>query len=229
MPHGNTAAPLARVSRTGPRGGAGGTFVRSGGEAHRSAKSVPAPRRPCLALAGSDQERRARSRTSRGLTALARAIHESAAIGLLSSVLVVCPAEEPDAIDPVSMRARESVHVIEFERTGFGAPPAPLVRERTTATVTLVDCPLDRIRNVPRGRFVVLFLRDLPGLPADGEPFLLCAFDQEVERLIQDRRHVPVGNPVSKQILCVAQLVSKRPASSNADQLGRPACQPPGS
>jgi len=50
--------------------------------------------------------------------------------GLFRGVLVVRTTAQPDPIDVMRMRPRESVEVIELEPTGLRAPPAAIVRER---------------------------------------------------------------------------------------------------
>jgi len=50
-------------------------------------------------------------------------------------MLVVRAAKEPDPVDIVPVRARESVYVIEFQRSSLAAAPPPLVRERVRSGV----------------------------------------------------------------------------------------------
>src|SRR5438552_3303717 len=104
------------------------------------------------------------------------------------------------------MRSRESIEVIEFQGAGLGASVPALIRKRAAAAVALVDCSLDGIGNVARTALADVLIQSFPSLPARREALLLDAFDQKVERPVDDRRNVSVGDAVPHQILCLAQL-----------------------
>jgi len=54
-------------------------------------------------------------------------------------MLVVRAAKGPDPVDIVPVRARESVYVIEFQRSSLAAAAAALVHERAAPAVAIVD------------------------------------------------------------------------------------------
>src|SRR6266852_2154259 len=98
------------------------------------------------------------------------------------------------------MRSREPVPVIEFQGASLGAPAAMLVGERAAAAVPLKDLAFDRVGNVTRRRCVRVFGRSMSRLPTRGEALLLDLLDEHVERLLDDRRQVSVGDAVAEQI-----------------------------
>jgi len=102
-------------------------------------------------------------------------------------------AEEPDAIDVMPTRTRESVHVIELERARFGASSTALVGERALSTVAFVDRAFDCVWNVARRCVARLFPRPLSLLPASREALFLHVVDQQVERRAQDAAMSPSG------------------------------------
>ncbi len=130
-------------------------------------------------------------------------------------MVVVRAAKEPDPVDIVPVRARESVHVIEFQRSSLAAAAAALVGERAAPFVALVDRSFDRIRNVARA--ADLLLRRLPGLAAHCEPLLLHVLDQEIECSFQNGREVSVRYAVPEQVLRLPQLVPKCAAGGELD------------
>src|SRR6266852_6166223 len=106
------------------------------------------------------------------------------------------------------MRERESVDVFEFQVARLRAPAPSLVYERATPAVTLVDLPLDRIRDVAGGRLLLHGHGGrLPRFPADPEPLLLHVVDQQIERPLDDAGQVSIRNAVPEQVLCLSQLV----------------------
>jgi len=56
--------------------------------------------------------------------------------------------------------------------------------------------------------------------PTRGESLLLHLFDEHVERFFEDGPHVPVGNPVAKQILGLPELVMARATRSELELEG---------
>src|ERR1700694_5846546 len=128
-----------------------------------------------------------------------RSFHEGPSVDLHRRMLVVRAAEEPDPVDIVPVCARESVHVIEFQRSSLAAAPPPLVRERAAPFVAFVDRSFDRIRKVARA--AGFLLRRPPALPAPCESPLLDVLDQEIECPFQDGRQFPVRYPMPEQIL----------------------------
>jgi len=125
-------------------------------------------------------------------------------------VLIVPSAEQADPVRPVETRSREAVQVIEFQGASLRAPAAMLVGERAAATVALEDLSFDGVRDVTRRRCVGAFGRSLSRLPARRESFFLDVLDRHVERRLEDRRQVSVGNAVTEQVLQLAELLMTR-------------------
>src|SRR3989442_54364 len=108
------------------------------------------------------------------------------------------------------MRERESVDVFEFQVARGRAPASSLVYERATPAVTLVDLPLDCIRDVAGGGLLLHGHGGrLPRFPTDPEPLLLHVVDQQIERPLDDAGQVSIRNAVPEQVLCFSQLVVK--------------------
>jgi len=61
--------------------------------------------------------------------------HEGPSVDLLCRVLVVRAAQQPDPVDIVPVRARKSVHVIEFPRSSLAENPEPCARRTTIFSV----------------------------------------------------------------------------------------------
>ncbi len=85
-----------------------------------------------------------------------------------------------------------------------------LVGERAAAAVALEDLTFDGVRDVTRRRCVRVFGRSLSRLPTGPESLLLDLFNQQIERILDDRRQVSVGDAVAEQILGLAELVMTR-------------------
>src|SRR5712664_4935373 len=97
------------------------------------------------------------------------------------------------------VRARESVHVIEFERSSLATAPAALVRERAAPTVAFVDRSLDRIRNVARAA-TSSFGSCRAFRPTANRSFFTSSI-KSIECPFQDGGQVPVRHPVPEQVL----------------------------
>src|SRR6266566_4927459 len=98
------------------------------------------------------------------------------------------------------MRSREPVEMIEFQGACLAAPAAMLVSERATAAVALEDLAFDGVGDVTRRGSFRVFGRSLSPLPTRREALLLHLFDEQVEGLLEDCRHVSVRDPVAEQI-----------------------------
>ena len=71
-----------------------------------------------------------------------------------------------------------------------------------------------------RGRSVRVFGPSLSRPPTRGEALLLHLFDQHVERLLDDRRHVSVRDSVAEQILRLAEFLMARPTRGELELEG---------
>src|SRR3954465_4265460 len=102
---------------------------------------------------------------------------------------------------------REPSHVIIFEEAGLGALGPSGIHESAAAFVALEDGSPDPGGGASGGGGGrVLGLRRA-GILAEREALLLDAFDEEVERFLQDRRRIAVGNAMAEQGLGATELV----------------------
>jgi hypothetical protein len=85
-----------------------------------------------------------------------------------------------------------------------------VINHEATAAVPLVDLALDGVGYVTRRRCFRLFCRSRSRVPPRGEALLLHLLDQQVERLLEDCRHVSVRNSVAEQILRLAEFIVTR-------------------
>jgi hypothetical protein len=91
-------------------------------------------------------------RRHRRLDPFAGALHEGAAVHLVSGVLVVCAAEQVNLRGVVAMRPSEPVFMLEFQPVRGAASATPLVHECAAPAVALIDGALDGVGDVPGSR-----------------------------------------------------------------------------
>src|SRR5436305_7837623 len=120
----------------------------------------------------------------------------------------------------MDVRSGKTIDVIELQPARLRAP-LPVLRQELAASLrALVYGPLDGIGNVARrpGRR----RRSSVGsrLSAHRKSLLLQIDDQGIERLLEHRRQLAVGNTVSEEILCLAKLVAKRARRRELDLEG---------
>src|SRR3954462_388167 len=107
---------------------------------------------------------------------------------------------------------REPSHVIVFVEAGLGALVTSGIHESAAAFVALEDGSPDPGWDASGGGLGrVLGLRRA-GILDERETLLLDAFDEDVERFLQDRRRIAVGNAMAEQGLGATELVVHRAA-----------------
>src|SRR3954471_13721309 len=107
---------------------------------------------------------------------------------------------------------REPSHVIVFEEAGLAALVPSGIHESAAAFVALEDGSPDPGWDASGGGLGrVLGLRRA-GILDERETLFFDAFDEDVERFLQDRRRIAVGNAMAEQGLSATELVVHRAA-----------------
>jgi hypothetical protein len=105
--------------------------------------------------------------------------------------------------------------VIELQDGGLVASAAARIDKCATPAIALIDLAFDRVGDVARRLGSVS--RPLAGHPSHGEALLLHFIDQQLESLTDDRRQIPVRDPVAKQALGLSKLVANGAAGGELD------------
>jgi hypothetical protein len=152
-------------------------------------------------------------------TASPAALHVRRSVVLHRRVVIVCPAAQLDALDPVAPRPGPGLLVVELDEVArSAAAPAP-GDERAAAPISCRHCPLDLRRNVSRCRPRFFSFRPVGRSWTGrlGELLALRILDEQRQGASEDLGEIPRGDLVAEQSLRLAKLLAQVPARRELD------------